>query len=244
MEAKKIIQDGLAVCGIEFGSTRIKAVLTDTDGNVLATGGHDWENTYADGVWTYSLDEVRRGLASCYGSLRSEVERRYEVTPESFAAIGISGMMHGYLPFDAAGEQLARFQTWRNTNTQEAADILTEKFNFNIPLRWSIAHLYQRILDGEEHLPRIAKITTLAVYVHRLLTGEYVAGVGEASGMFPIDRKTCSYDESMLAAFDELVKDRAFPWKIRDILPEVRVAGEYAGTLTEEGAAPWMPPGI
>lgn len=237
MNAKEWITSGKAVLGMEFGSTRIKAVLTDDEGKVLAVGAYDWENSLVDGVWTYSLEEVHAGLKGCYSSLRQNVEEQYGVTPVSFAAMGVSAMMHGYLPFDAEGNQLSRFQTWRNTNTQEAADRLTDLFAFNIPLRWSIAHVYQRMLDGEEHTARYDYITTLAGYVHWLLTGERVLGIGDASGMFPIDPETKDYNENMVQIFDTLAAEAGYTWKLRDIFPKVLVAGEHAGSLTEKGAA-------
>ena len=237
MDAKTIISEGKAILGMELGSTRIKAVLTDSAGHVLATGAYDWENSLVDGVWTYELSQAREGIRGCYASLRKEVEETYGVTPASYAAIGVSAMMHGYLPFDAHGKQLSRFQTWRNTNTQEAADILTETFQFNIPLRWSIAHLYQRILDGEEHVKDLDYLSTLPGYTHWILTGQKAVGLNEASGMFPIDPKTLDYDERMVQAFDALIADKGYPWKLRDVLPKIYAAGDVAGTLTEEGAA-------
>ena len=237
MNARECIVNGQAVFGMEFGSTRIKAVLADPDGNVLAIGTYDWENSLIDGIWTYSLEEIRSGLQGCYTSLREAVEEAYGVTPETFAAMGFSAMMHGYTPFDAEGNMLSRFQTWRNTNTQDAADALTELFNFNIPLRWTIAHIYQCILDNEEHVKKYDYVTILSAYVHWLLTGERVVGVGDASGIFPIDSETCDYDETMVRKFDELIADKGYSWKLRDVLPKVLPAGVKAGVLTEEGAA-------
>ena len=230
---KQFIENGNAILGIEFGSTRIKAVLIDDEGTALAVGGYDWENSLKNGIWTYGVDEFYAGLKGSYASLKADVKEKYGVTIKKLKAIGISGMMHGYLPFNKEGELLADFRTWRNTITGEAAEILTKEFNFNIPQRWSIAHLYQAILNGEEHVKDIAYITTLAGYIHTLLTGKKVMGIGEASGMFPMDGN--NYDEAMLTKFDALV-DGKFPWKIRDILPTVLVAGEDAGSLTEEGA--------
>lgn len=235
-EKKQVISQGRAVLGIEFGSTRIKAVLIDRDGEVLAVGFHDWENSFIDEIWTYSLDEVKKGLADCYASLRKEVEKTYGLTPSSYGAIGISAMMHGYIALDREGKQLAPFQTWRNTNTQASADALTELFGVNIPLRWSIAHLYQRILDGEEHVAKLDFVGTLAAYVHMLLTGKRVLGIGDASGMFPIDPETMDFDRKMVDQFEKLIADRNYSWKLRDIFPRVLCAGEDAGTLTEEGA--------
>ena len=230
---KQYIENGNAILGIEFGSTRIKAVLIDDGGAVLAVGGYDWENSLKNGIWTYGLDEIYAGLKGSYASLKADVKERYGVTLTSLKAIGISGMMHGYLPFDENGELLADFRTWRNTITGEAAGILTKEFNFNIPQRWSIAHLYQAILNGEEHVKDIKYFTTLAGFIHTLLTGEKVLSIGEASGMFPME--DLNYSEAMLTKFDGLVAGK-YPWKIREILPKVLVAGENAGALTAEGA--------
>ena len=222
--------------GIEFGSTRIKAVLIGPDHEVLATGGHAWENHLEGGLWSYSLDEVLAGLQSAYASLVADVRERYDVTPTSYGSIGISGMMHGYLAFDADDNLLAPFRTWRNTNTGRAADELTRLFGFNIPLRWSIAHLHQAVLDSEEHAARVARLTTLAGWVHYRLTGRRVLGVGDASGMFPIDSTTGTYVESYLDQYEAMVEGLV-PWRLRDILPTVLSAGEDAGMLTPEGAA-------
>lgn len=230
---KQYIESGKAILGIEFGSTRIKAVLIDDEGAVLAVGGYDWENSLKNGIWTYSMDEIYAGLKGSYASLKNDVKEKYGITLKALKAIGISGMMHGYLPFDAQGNLLADFRTWRNTITGEAAEILTKSFKFNIPQRWSIAHLYQSILNGEEHVKDIAYFTTLAGFIHTLLTGEKVLGIGEASGMFPMTGH--NYDDTMLTKFDELVAGK-YPWKIRDILPKVLVAGENAGVLTPKGA--------
>lgn len=242
-EGKTIIEDGQAVLGIEFGSTRIKAVLISKQGTVLEQGSFEWENHLADGIWTYGWDEIISGLQSCYQDLKANVTKHYDVGIKRLAAIGISGMMHGYLVFDKEGKPLVPFRTWRNTITGEAAGLLTKEFSYNIPQRWSIAHLYQAILNGEEHVSEIAYITTLAGYIHWLLTGEKVIGVGEASGMFPIDAGSGSYKQEMLERFGELSKEamqrqgKNCPWEISDILPKVLTAGERAGTLTEEGAA-------
>ncbi|MBQ6969756.1 MAG: hypothetical protein IJP85_05470 [Synergistaceae bacterium] len=187
MDVKNLITQGKTALGIEFGSTRIKAILVDFDGHVLASGVHDWENKLVDGVWTYDLEDAEKGLRSCYSSLRQDVEAKYGVTPSTFGAMGVSAMMHGYIPLDKNDKQLARFQTWRNTNTTQAADKLTELFNFNIPLRWSVAHLYQRMLDGEAHVKDIESVFTLAAYIHYRLTGKKVIGIGDAAGTFPID---------------------------------------------------------
>ena len=203
-EAKAAILANKTALGIEFGSTRIKAVLVDDKNQPIASGGHEWENRYENGVWTYSLDDIWTGLTDCYGRLAEDVKEKYDTVITSLAAIGFSGMMHGYMPFDGKGELLVPFRTWRNTITGEAAAALTKEFSFNIPQRWSIAHLYQAILNGEEHVDKIAYFTTLAGYIHWKLTGEKVLGVGEASGMFPIDAKTRDYNRKMLAQFDAL----------------------------------------
>ncbi len=239
---RKKIEDGKAVLGLEFGSTRIKAVLVDESHSVVAMGTWDWENSLADNIWTYSLEDIWKGLQGCYKSLAEDVRERYGVTLTKLAALGFSGMMHGYMPFDAAGELLVPFRTWRNTMTEEACRKLTPLFQFNIPQRWSIAHLYQAILNGEEHVKDISYLTTLAGYIHWQLSGEgkeggeRVLGVGEASGMFPIDSAICDYDAEMTAKFDELVADKGFGWKLKEILPGVLPAGEKAGTLSAAGA--------
>ncbi len=220
--------------GIELGSTRIKAVLLGEDYSVLATGSHTWENRYENGYWTYSMDEVWTGLKACYKDLKNQVKEKYSITLKKIDALGISGMMHGYLPFDKNGNQLAEFRTWRNTTTAQAADELTPLFGFNVPQRWSISHLRQAMLNGEEHIDKIDMITTLAGYVHYRLTGKKVMGVGEASGMFPIDPDTVDYDENMIEKFRDLSKD--CPWDVKEILPKVLPAGAFAGELTKEGA--------
>ncbi len=219
--------------GIELGSTRIKAVLLDDALIPAASGSFEWENRLENGIWTYPMEEVITGLQACFASLKADVKEKYGLTLTKVGAIGISGMMHGYLPFDADGKQLAAFRTWRNTVTGEAAENLTALFGFNIPQRWSIAHLYQAILNGEQHVGRIARLTTLAGHVHYLLTGEHVMGIGEASGMFPIDSASLDYDQTMLDAFDRI---HGQPWRIRDILPKVLPAGVCGGSLTEAGA--------
>lgn len=234
MDAKELILQGKTALGIEFGSTRIKGVLIDYEGHVLASGWHEWENSLVNGVWTYSLEEVDAGLKSCYSALRKDVEAKYHVTPKTFGAIGISAMMHGYIALDKDDKQLAPFQTWRNTNTTKAADTLTELFDFNIPLRWSVAHLYQRILDNEAHVKNIASVFTLAAYMHYKLTGCKVIGIGDAAGMFPIDSEKLDYDEDMISKFDNLIRDTGL--KLREVFPKVLVAGEDAGKLTQEGA--------
>lgn len=234
--AKDLIERGEAVLGIEFGSTRIKAVLVDEAHRPIASGAHDWENQLVDGIWTYSLEAIWKGLQDCYRKLAEEVKEKFGAEITGLAAIGFSGMMHGYMPFDKNGELLVPFRTWRNTITKEAAAELTKEFQFNIPQRWSIAHLYQSILNEEEHVKDIAYVTTLAGYIHWKLTGEKVLGVGEASGMFPIDAKTKDYNQRMIDRFDALPNVQKYPWKLQEILPKVLVAGEHAGTLTKEGA--------
>ncbi|MDO4293828.1 MAG: FGGY-family carbohydrate kinase [Eubacteriales bacterium] len=231
------IRDGKAVLGIELGSTRIKAVLIDENHTPIASGDHAWENRLENGIWTYSLEDIWGGLQDSYARLVLDVEKKYGVVLTELKAIGISAMMHGYMAFDEKGELMVPFRTWRNTITEEAAAKLSEAFDFNVPQRWSIAHLYQAVLNGEEHVGRISYLSTLACYLQWKLTGQRVAGIGEASGMFPIDSETMDYDARMLDRFDELVADRGFSWKIREILPKVLVAGEDAGCLTKEGAA-------
>ena len=236
MEAKTIICEGKAALGIEFGSTRIKAVLVDAANEVLAMGSHDWENRYENGVWTYSLDDIWGGLQDCYGSLLKDVKEKYDTEITRLSALGFSAMMHGYMAFDKDDNLLVPFRTWRNTITEQASVELTELFNFHIPQRWSIAHLYQAILNKEPHVKDITHVTTLAGYVHKSLTGRKVLGVGEASGMFPIDSATKQFDKKMLEQFAALENVKAFDWNIDEILPGVLVAGENAGFLTEEGA--------
>ncbi len=233
---KTYIGEGSAVLGIELGSTRIKAVLIGPDCEPVASGGFDWENRLENGVWTYHMEDVWAGLAAAYAQLKRDVEKRFGVKPKRFGAIGISAMMHGYIALDAQGRLLAPFRTWRNTITEEAADALSGLFGFNIPQRWSVAHLYQAMLNREAHVKDIAYLTTLAGYVHWKLTGRRVLGVGDASGMFPIDSATGGYDARMLAAFAPLAQEAGMPWKLEAILPEPLVAGDEAGTLTEAGA--------
>lgn len=230
------ITQGKASIGIELGSTRIKAVLIGEDFAPIAQGVHDWQNTLEGGIWTYPLEEVRAGVQDCFCDLMKNVEQEYGVKLTTAAGFGISAMMHGYLVFDKNGEQLVPFRTWRNTITAQAADKLTEEFAFNIPQRWSIAHLYQAILNNEPHIGDIAFMTTLAGYVHMLLTGEKVIGIGDASGIFPIDPSECVYDEKMTVRFDELSNGIGFKKKLLDILPKIVPVGECAGRLTEEGA--------
>lgn len=237
VEGIQAIREGKTALGIELGSTRIKGVLIDFKGRVLAVGIFDWENSFVDNIWTYSLDEIHTGVRECYGSLRKAVEDTYGIVLQNIGAMGVSAMMHGYMALDKKGKQIAPFQTWRNTNTQKAADELTELFDFNIPLRWSVAHLYQRILDGEEHVKNLDYVTTLSGYIHWKLTGKRVIGIGDAAGMFPIDSETCNYDACMTDKFNSLIEPYGYSWKLKDIFPEVLIAGEQAGTLTEEGAA-------
>lgn len=237
MDAKQLIKEGKAFLGIEFGSTRIKAVVTDEKGTPLAGGSHEWENRLTDGIWTYTEEDIWGGLQDCYEDLLKDVDAKYGTEITRFAGIGFSAMMHGYLAFDKNDQLLVPFRTWRNTITEQAAEILTKEFSFNIPQRWSIAHLYQAILNQEAHVKDIAFFTTLAGYVHYKLTGRKVLGVGDASGMFPIDSKTGTYDAGMLAKFEKLTASCGFSWKLPEILPEVLTAGEVAGNLTKEGAA-------
>jgi sugar (pentulose or hexulose) kinase len=236
MTIKSQIESGQTVLGIELGSTRIKAVLIDKDNKPIASGGHGWENSQINGIWTYSLDEVWDGIAKAYTGLKVDVQNKYSTGINSFKAIGFSGMMHGYMVFDKNDSQLVPFRTWRNNFTSEASEKLTETFSYNIPQRWSIAHLYQSVLNNEEHVKDIDFITTLAGYIHYKFTGEKVMGVGEASGMFPIELASKSFDKEMMQNFDKLVEDKSFSWKLEDIMPSVLVAGEKAGTLTEAGA--------
>ena len=228
--------NGSECLGIEFGSTRIKAILIDDEFNVLATGSYDWENKLVDGYWTYSIDDIWHGLQSAYKSLNDECENKFSSKITSLSAIGFSAMMHGYLAFDKDDNLLVPFRTWRNTTTAQAARELTRVFNFNIPQRWSIAHLYQAILNNEEHVKDISYITTLAGYVHYKLTGKKALGIGDASGMFPIDSDINDYNQEMLEKFSNLETVNRFDWNIKDILPKVLLAGENAGTLSEDGA--------
>ena len=236
MNQKEAIAAGKTSLGIEFGSTRIKAVLIGEDSAPPAQGSHEWENQYENGIWTYSLDAVWHGLADCYSKLAADVKTTYGEELTVIGSIGFSAMMHGYMAFNKNGELLVPFRTWRNTTTERAADLLTKEFHFNIPQRWSIAHLYQAILNQEEHVKDIAFLTTLAGYIHWKLTGEKVIGIGDASGMFPIDSSTKDYDATMIEKFDRLTASRSYPWKLKEILPKTLCAGEAAGTLTSEGA--------
>ena len=236
LDAKSTIETGKAMLGIELGSTRIKAVLIDQDNKPIAQGSHSWENQLVDGLWTYSLDAIWNGLQDCYANLRANVKEQYGIEIETLAALGVSAMMHGYMPFDKEGNLLAEFRTWRNTNTGVAAAALSELFVYNIPLRWSISHLYQAILNNEPHVRNIHFLTTLAGYVHWQLTGEKVLGIGDASGMLPIDPKTKNYSAPMIEKFNQLIAPKGFGWQVQDILPKVLLAGEDAGKLTAEGA--------
>lgn len=236
-DAKTTIESGKAILGIEFGSTRIKAVLIDAAGTPIAQGSHEWENKLVDGLWTYSLEAIWHGVQDCYSDLRKNVAEQYGVEIEHLGAIGISAMMHGYMPFDTDGHLLVPFRTWRNTNTGKAAAILSDLFVFNIPLRWSISHIYQAILNEEPHVKDIDFFTTLAGYIHWQLTGKKVLGIGDASGMFPIDPETKQYNAGMIEKFNILTAPLKLNWKLSEILPEVLNAGENAGALTEAGAA-------
>ena len=237
LDAKSTIETGKAILGIELGSTRIKAVLIDQENKPIAQGSHTWENQLVDGLWTYSIEAIWSGLQDCYADLRSNIKNLYgDVEIENLAAIGVSAMMHGYMPFNEKEEILVPFRTWRNTNTGRAAAALSELFVYNIPLRWSISHLYQAILDNEAHVKDIKFLTTLAGYVHWQLTGEKVLGIGDASGMLPIDPTTHNYSAEMVAKFDNLIAPKEYSWKLEDILPKVLSAGENAGVLTPEGS--------
>jgi len=236
VDVKEAIARGETSLGIEFGSTRIKAVLIDRQFQTIAAGSYEWENQLKDGYWTYDLAEIHTGLQTAYREMKQEVSKRYGVTLQRIGAIGFSAMMHGYMAFDNKGELLVPFRTWRNATTGAAARKLTELFQFNIPERWSIAHLYQAILNDEEHLSRVDHITTLAGYIHWLLTGHKAIGIGDASGIFPIDEATHDYHPAMVKQFDELIAEKGYPWKLEDLLPKVYLAGEQAGELTEAGA--------
>ena len=235
-DTRAALAAGKTALGIEFGSTRVKAVLIGEDAAVLAEGSHTWENRFENGYWTYRESDILEALQSCYAALKANVKEKYDLVLTAVGAIGVSGMMHGYIALDKNDRFLVPFRTWRNTTTGKAAAALTEAFSFNIPERWSVAHLYQAILNGEDHVGQIAHLTTLAGYIHSLLTGKRVLGVGEASGMFPIDSKTGTYDSAMLQTFDDLVKEKQFPWTLRGLLPAVEPAGKEAGALTAAGA--------
>ncbi|UOF92745.1 FGGY-family carbohydrate kinase [Fodinisporobacter ferrooxydans] len=233
---KADIANSRTALGIEFGSTRIKAVLIDSDHSPIASGSYEWENRLEEGIWTYSLDDIWQGLQISYQEMAVEVKEKYGVTLQKIGAIGFSAMMHGYMVFNKDGELLVPFRTWRNSITEQARKELTELFNYNIPQRWSIAHLYQAILNEEEHVVDVTFFTTLAGYIHWKLTGKKVLGIGDASGMFPIDVETKNYDTRMIQAFDDLIGEKNYPWKLEEILPQVMLAGDEAGQLSEEGA--------
>ena len=232
---KTLIEAGKAVVGIELGSTRIKVVMIDENHQPVATGSYDWENRLDGHIWTYDLEDIWKGLKASYANMAADVKEKYGTEIKSLAGIGFSAMMHGYMAFDKEGTLLVPFRTWRNTITGQAAEELTELFQYNIPQRWSIAHLYQAILNKEEHVKDVAYFTTLSGYIHWQLTGQKVLGVGDASGMFPIDPATSDFYDGMIEKFDKLVEDRGYSWKLREIMPKVLCAGDDAGCLTEEG---------
>ncbi len=232
----KAIESGNTSLGIEFGSTRIKLSLIDDDCTPIASGSFTWENSLVEGVWTYSLDLVKEGMKSAYRDLKADVKKKYGVILKKVGAIGISAMMHGYLAFDNKGNLLVPFRTWRNTMTAGAQYTLSSIFSFNIPERWSVAHLAQAIMNGEQHVKDIDNFTTLAGYVHRLLTGVNALGIGDASGMFPIDSTTLTYNAEMVKKFNDWAGDYEFNKDILDLLPPVMVAGKECGRLTEDGA--------
>lgn len=243
VEWKEAIAKGETTLGIEFGSTRIKAVLIDHRFETIASGDFEWENLLKDGYWTYNQEDIIGGLQAAYRELKDEVDRKYGVTLQTVGSIGFSGMMHGYLAFDSENELLVPFRTWRNATTSAAARALTSLFQFNIPERWSIAHLYQAILNEEEHVSRVDYITTLSGYIHWLLTGNKVIGIGDASGIFPIDESIHNYHPMMIKQFDHHIADKGYPWKVEQLLPKVLLAGERAGELTAAGAAILDPAG-
>lgn len=240
-EISKEIENGLAALGIEFGSTRIKAVLIDSKNNPIAQGDFTWENSLVDGIWTYSLEEIHNGIKTAYAQLKKDVQNNYNVQLKKLKALGISAMMHGYLAFDKNNNLLVPFRTWRNTITEEASKKLTELFNYPCPERWSISHFYQAILKNESHIPQVDFFTTLAGYAHFMLTGNKVLGIGDASGMFPIDAETGDYDNSMIEKFNSLDEVKKFSKNILDLLPKAIPAGANAGKLTKEGAL-WLDP--
>jgi len=234
--AADLIRSGGAVLGMELGSTRIKAALIAADATLLASGSHAWENQIKEGIWTYDLAEVWRGVAACYAALAGDVRTRYSLELKTLAAMGFSGMMHGYVALDRDHNLLVPFRTWRNNITREACAELTPLLDFAVPQRWSIAHLYQSILEGQPHVPQIARLTTLAGYVHLMLTGEHVLGVGEASGMFPIDPRTCDWDAPRIAKLEKLLAPRQLGWSLHELLPAVLPAGRPGGKLSVGGA--------
>lgn len=240
---KELVESGQGVLGIELGSTRIKAVLIDPEGNPVESGSYGWENSYVDQIWTYSLDEIWKGLTGCYADLCANIHARCQTPLRRLRSIGISAMMHGYMAFDEEDRLLVPFRTWRNTMTLEASMELSKAFSYHIPQRWSIAHLYQAILNGEEHVGKVRYMTTLSGYIHWMLTGQKVLGIGDASGMFPIDIQRRDYDAHMLETFDAMAAKKGFARKAKDILPQVLCAGEEAGILTKEGAGKLDPSG-
>lgn len=235
-ETAREIREGKTALGIELGSTRIKAVLIGEDHSPIASGSHDWENRLEDGIWTYRLEDIWEGIQDAYGKMAEDVRAQYGEPLTVIGSMGFSAMMHGYMVFDKNGKLLTPFRTWRNTITGQASEALTELFRYPIPQRWSIAHLYQAILNKEPHVPEIHYMTTLEGYVHWMLTGQKVLGIGDAAGMFPVDIRTHDFNQGMVEQFDRLVEGENLPWKLRDILPQALTAGEDAGTLTEEGA--------
>ncbi|MBQ8013003.1 MAG: ATPase [Treponema sp.] len=235
-DIKNFIESGNAIVGIEFGSTRIKAVIIDSNNAPVAQGSHTWENSLVDGIWTYSQEEIITGLQSAYSDLKRNVKEKYGVTLKKIRAMGISAMMHGYLAFDKDGNLLVPFRTWRNTITGDASEKLSSLFDYPIPERWSISHLYQAILNNEEHVANVAFFTTLAGFIHWKLSGQKVLGVGDASGMFPIDTAAKNYNKDFISKFDSLIAEKNFGWKLEDLLPKVLLAGEDAGSLTADGA--------
>lgn len=235
-ETTKALKEGRTSLGIEFGSTRIKAILIDEAFQPIAQGAFEWESSLQEGIWTYNLIDIITGLQVAYREMKEQVEQRYGVTIQTIGSIGVSAMMHGYVACDHTGEVLVPFRTWRNATTIEASQKLTNVFQFHIPERWSIAHLYQAILEEEKHLSRLEYMTTLSGYIHWLLTGKQAIGIGDASGMFPIDEQTKDYNEEMLHQFEDLIAEKGYPWKLRHLLPHVYLAGEEAGVLTATGA--------
>ncbi len=235
--AAQQILEGKTALGIEFGSTRIKAVLLDEDHRVLATGAYDWENRFEDGLWTYTRDDILSGLAACYADLKKQVQEEYGTVPRTYGVMGISGMMHGYLALDRSGEWLAPFYTWRNNHAEDAAEELSGMLDFHVPARWSVAHLYRAMCTHQEHLQRLDYLTTLSGYVHLLLTGERVLGVGDASGMFPTEAGQAAYDAVRMSRFTALTESAGVPWRPEQVLPQVLAAGADAGRLTATGAS-------
>ncbi len=236
MYSAELIEQGKAVLGIEFGSTRIKAVLINDKNEPIASGAYDWENSLVDGIWTYSYDEIIAGLQGCYADLKRDIKQKYGVTLKKLGAMGVSAMMHGYLAFDKCDNLLVPFRTWRNTITGQASQKLSELFNYPIPERWSISHLYQAVLNNENHVKDVSFFTTLDGLIHWKLTGKKVLGIGGASGMFPISLENQTYDKTMIAKFNELSEVKAMPWKLENLLPQVLLAGDNAGFLTDDGA--------